>query len=79
MISRHGRTSRLMAAHQTRQVVRRQLDDPASFNFSAVAEFRCESGTDYVALSMVCSNGEVNVILFLTDWPSGFSENDISG
>ena len=70
--------SPLMAARQTRQVVRRRLDDSASFNCSAVAEFRGESGTDYVALPMVFSNGEVNVISFLTDRPSGFSENDIS-
>jgi hypothetical protein len=45
--------SPLMAARQTRQVVRRRLDDPASFNVSVVAEFRGESGTDYVALPMV--------------------------
>lgn len=44
-----------------------------------LAEFRGEGGTDYVALPMVCSNGEVNAISFLTDRPSGFSETDIAG
>jgi adenylate cyclase len=60
--------SPLMAARRTRQVVRRRLDDPVSFDLSAVAEFRGEGGTDYVALPMVCSNGEVNVISFLRLW-----------
>ena len=70
--------SPLMAALQTRQLVRRRLENLASFDFSDLAEFRGKRGSDYVALPMVCSNGEVNVISFMTDQPGGFSENDIA-
>jgi adenylate cyclase len=71
--------SPLMAARRTRQLVRRRLEDAASFECSVFAEFRGGGGTDYVALPMVCSNGEVNVISFMTDRPGGFSANDIAG
>jgi adenylate cyclase len=68
----------LMAARRTRQTVRRRPGDPSSSEFSVPAEFGGEGGTDYVALPMVCSNGEVNMVSFMTDQPGGFSENDIA-
>lgn len=68
-----------MTARRTRQLVRLRLSDRTEIEFSVLAEFRGEGGTDYVALPMVFSNGEVNAISFLTDWPGGFSENDIAG
>lgn len=68
----------LMAARRTRQPVRRRPGDPSSSEFSVPAEFGGEGGTDYVALPMVCSNGEVNMGSFMTDQPAGFSENDIA-
>lgn len=70
--------SPLAVALQTRHLVRRRLEDAASFDLSELAEFRDERGTDYIALAMVCSNGEVNVISFMTDQSGGFSENDIA-
>lgn len=70
--------SPLMAARLTRSPVRRRLDTNTSFDFPALDELRSEGGTDYIALPMVCSSGEVNAISFMTDQPGGFSEGDIS-
>ena len=70
--------SPLAVALQTRQLVRRRLEDTAEVDSSELADFRGQGGTEYVALPMVCSTGEVNVISFMTDQSGGFSENDIA-
>jgi adenylate cyclase len=71
--------SPLMTVRRTGQPARLRLNRRSEIEVSVLAEFRGEGGTDYVALPMVWSNGEVNAISFLTDRPSGSSEADIAG
>ncbi len=42
-------------------------------------EHRAAGGTDYIVMPMLCSNGEMNAISFLTDRPGGFTDGEIAG
>ena len=47
-------------------------------DFPVLSRLKEEGGTDYLVVPMVCSDGEVNAIAFLTDHPDGYSEADVA-
>ena len=64
----------------TGRAIRRRLDDAgADLGYAILDTFRLEGGTDYVAMPMVFSSGEINCISWLTDRPGGFTEAEIAG
>ena len=72
-------TSPISEVRRTRAIVRRQLCDPdCSMDFPVVGELRAEGGTDYVAIPLICSSGEINVISFASNQPGGFTDNDVA-
>ncbi len=65
---------------KTAMAIRRRLDLPdAPLGFEILEEFRREGATDYVALPMRFSGGEVSCISFATDRRGGFTNDDIEG
>ncbi len=64
----------------TGRTVRRRLDDPnATLDYQVLESFRAEGATDYVAMPMVFSSGEINCITWLTDRIGGFTDAEIAG
>jgi adenylate cyclase len=60
--------------------IRRRLGDPSvQLDYPVLEVFRTEGGTDYVAMPMVFSSGEIHCISWLTDRPGGFTEVEIAG
>ncbi len=73
-------TSPIADVQRTRRTIRRRLEDPqCPLDYPVLRDFRNEGGSDYVAMPMVCSNGAVNCISWLTDRAGGFSDDDIEG
>ncbi|HEY6301322.1 MAG TPA: adenylate/guanylate cyclase domain-containing protein, partial [Candidatus Binatus sp.] len=73
-------TSPIAEVQRTGRMIRRQLHDPAcALDYPALSEFKSEGGTDYAAMPMICSSGEINSITWLTDRSGGFSEDEIGG
>jgi adenylate cyclase len=63
-----------------RRVIRRRLQAPdCPMDYPILSQFKSEGGTDYAAMPMICSSGEVNSITWLTDRDGGFSEDEING
>jgi adenylate cyclase len=50
-----------------------------TLGYAVLEEFKRDGGTDYIALPMPCSDGQVNCITFGTDHPSGFTEAELAG
>jgi adenylate cyclase len=72
--------SPLIKVTETGRAIRRRLDDSAAkLDYAILETFRAEGGTDYVAMPMVFSSGEINCISWLTDRPGGFTEAEIAG
>ncbi len=72
--------SPLAEVTRTRRAIRRRLDDPnVALDYAVLETFRAEGGTDYVAMPMVFSSGEINSISWLTDRPGGFTDAEIAG
>jgi adenylate cyclase len=72
--------SPLAEVRRTARTIRRRLGDPeAVLDYPVLKEFRAEGGTDYVAMPMLFSNGEINSISWLTDRPGGFADAEIAG
>jgi len=44
-----------------------------------LGQFKGDGGTDYAAMPMICSSGEINSITWLTDRAGGFSDDEIAG
>jgi len=73
-------TSPIAEVQRTGRVIRRRLHDPAcALDYPALSEFKSEGGTDYAAMPMICSSGEINSITWLTDRAGGFSDDEIGG
>ena len=54
--------------------VRRRLEGPqARLDYPVLAELQAEGGTDYVAMPMRFSDGQINIITLVSDAPGGFS------
>jgi adenylate cyclase len=72
--------SPLTEVSRTGQTIRRRLADPEiELDYEILKTFRTEGGTDYVAMPMVFSSGEINCISWLTDRPGGFTDAEIAG
>lgn len=48
-------------------------------DYPVLPEFIADGGTDYAAMPMICSSGEINCITWLTDRAHGFTELEIAG
>ncbi len=58
--------------------IRRRLDIPGvELDFPILKELHAEGGTDYVAMPLVFSDGQINAITFTTDRPGGFSTPEL--
>src|SRR5260370_3432718 len=65
---------------RTGRMIRRRLTDPnCPIDYPVLREFKADGGTDYAAMPMICSSGEVNSITWLTDRADGFTEREIAG
>jgi adenylate cyclase len=73
-------TSPIAEVQRTGVMIRRRLQDPGCpLDYPALSEFKSEGGTDYAAMPMLCSSGEINSITWLTDRTGGFSDDEIAG
>lgn len=54
--------------------VRQPLNDSATeFDFPIMSELRAKGATDYVAMPLVFSNGQINTLTLASDHPEGFT------
>jgi adenylate cyclase len=73
-------SSPIAEVQRTGVMIRRRLHDAACpLDYPALGQFKSEGGTDYAAMPMICSSGEVNSITWLTDRAGGFSDLEING
>jgi adenylate cyclase len=64
----------------TGRAIRRRLCDPTvELDYEVLKAFRGEGGTDYIAMPMVFTSGEINCVSWLTDRPGGFTDAEIAG
>jgi len=64
---------------RTGRLIRRKICDPGCLlDYPIVEELRAAGGTDYVAMPMICSSGEINTISWATTRPGGFSEPELA-
>jgi adenylate cyclase len=64
----------------TGRAIRRRLCDPTvELDYEVLKVFRREGGTDYIAMPMVFTSGEINCVSWLTDRPGGFTDAEIAG
>src|ERR1700693_3332367 len=72
--------SPIVAVENSGIAIRRRLHDSnCPMDFPVLAEFKNGGGTDYIALPLKYSSGEVNCITFSTDRADGFTEAEIDG
>ena len=64
---------------RTGRRIRRKICDPdCPLDYPIVEELCAAGGTDYVAMPMICSSGEINTISWATNRPGGFSEPELA-
>jgi adenylate cyclase len=72
--------SPIAVVKRSRCIIRRRLQEPeCPMDYAILGQFKKEGGTDYVAMPMICSSGEVNSITWLTDRDGGFTDDEIAG
>lgn len=72
--------SPIAAVQAAKRTLRWRLEDPACVpEYEVLAETKTDGGTDYVAMPLSFSSGQIGVITWATDRPGGFSEADIAG
>ncbi len=58
--------------------IRRRLDIPdPRLDFGILRDLHAEGGTDYVAMPMLFSDGQINVLTLSSNKPGGFSTSDL--
>ena len=59
--------------------VRQRLDSPGEteFRFPVMDDLRSQGGTDYVAMPLPFSDGQINTLTLTSDHPQGFSTADL--
>ena len=63
---------------KTRRMLRRRLADPECLqDYEVLPALRQQGATDYVAMPMVCSDGSVNAITWVTDRAGGFTDREV--
>lgn len=64
---------------RTREPMRRRLDGPArDLDFPVLDSFRAQGASDYFAVPLALSDGQVQVATFVSRAPGGFSEADLA-
>jgi adenylate cyclase len=72
-------TSPVLRIYKTGKAIRRRLADPdCPDDFPILAELRAEGVSDYLALPLDFTNGEIHVATFTTRRPDGFSADEIA-
>src|ERR1700674_3144770 len=72
--------SPLAEVTRTGRMIRRRLEEPGvALDYAVLEDFRAEGGTDYVAMPLIFSSGEINSISWLTDRAGGFTDTEIAG
>ena len=72
-------TSPVQRIYKTGKAIRRRLADPdCPDDFPFLAELRAEGISDYLALPLDFTNGEIHVATFTTRQPQGFSAEQIA-
>jgi adenylate cyclase len=63
---------------RTGRMLRRRLADPdCPQDYPVLPVLRQQGGTDYVAMPMVCSDGAINAITWVTDRAGGFTDPEL--
>jgi adenylate cyclase len=74
------RLSPVVRVYGTGLPLRRRLADPlCPIDFSILADLRAEGVTDYLALPLRFTNGEIHVATWTTRAPAGFDEHQLKG
>jgi adenylate cyclase len=72
-------TSPVLRIYKSDQPIRRRLPDPnCPDDFPILADLRAEGISDYLALPLDFTNGEIHVATFTTRQPQGFSAAEIA-
>jgi len=72
--------SPIAVVKRSRRTIRRRLQESdCPMDYAILGQFKNEGGTDYAAMPMTCSSGEVNSITWLTDRNGGFTDDEIAG
>jgi class 3 adenylate cyclase len=70
--------SPLVSIYEGAGGVRRRLDTPdAQFDYPILKDLHDEGATDYVAMPLKFSDGQINVLTLASDRPGGFSTGDL--
>ena len=78
--TREFANSPITEVRRTANPLRCRLEDSQTqLTYAVLEEFRRDGGTDYIALPMLCSDGQVNCISFLTDRRGGYNDADLEG
>jgi adenylate cyclase len=73
-------TSPVVAVEKSGVMLRRRLCDAnCPLDFPVLAKFKSAGGTDYLALPLKYSSGEINCITFSTDRAGGFTDAEVEG
>jgi adenylate cyclase len=73
-------SSPIAAVKKTGRMIRRKIhDSECPLDYPVLLDFKKDGGTDYVAMPMTCSSGEVNCITWATDRAGGFTDQEIDG
>jgi len=73
-------SSPIAAVKKTGRMIRRRIHDPGCpLDYPVLHDFKKDGGTDYVAMPMTCSSGEVNCITWATDRAGGFTDQEMDG
>jgi adenylate cyclase len=73
-------SSPIAAVRKSGLPIRRQIHDPnCEMDYPVLLEFKNDGGTDYLAMPLKCSSGEINCITWATDRAGGFTEVEVDG
>ncbi len=73
-------SSPIATVRKTARMLRRKLGDRGCpLDYPVLLELKSAGGTDYAAMPMTCSSGEVNCITWATDREGGFTDQEIAG
>ena len=72
------RGSPVAAVYRDRQMLRVRLDEPSAGEYPQLDDLRAEGATDYLAVPILFTSGEVHVGVWATRQPGGFAEAQIA-
>ena len=73
------KTSPLPVIFNGAGAIRRRLDDPAiPLDYPVLVDLKAQGATDYVAMPLKFSDGEINFVTWTTDAPDGFTTAQLS-